>query len=68
MATTLEHMERALEYLTNIHDGPNVYMAKNELENAIGHYHIENKNSDPDFDVEPPEIEWLEEHNKNDSI
>lgn len=59
MATTLEHMKRALMYLTDIHNGPKVYMAVNELENAIGHYNIENKESkDPDFNVEPPEIEW----------
>ena len=59
MATTLEHMEKALMYLTNIHDGPKVYLAVNELENAIGHYKIENKDtSDPDFEVEPPDIEW----------
>ena len=56
MASTLEHMEKALRYLTNIHDGPRVYLAVDELENAIAHYKIENK-EEPDFTVKPPEIE-----------
>lgn len=38
MASTKEHMEKALRYLKDYND---VYMAINELENALSHYKIE---------------------------
>lgn len=39
MATTLEHIMRAIVYLK--YDQPKVYWALNELENAVDHYLIE---------------------------
>lgn len=44
MASTKEHMERALMYLKQ--DRPYLYMIENELENALSHYLIENEKKD----------------------